>query len=112
LAPVAPDPKLSEAARRHARAMAASATFSHNGPDGNLTERMRRTNYAFATVVENIGAGAATPEEAAAIWEQSPPHARNLLNASVRNAGAGHARGPGEPFADYWCLILAEPAPP
>lgn len=112
LAAVALDPRLSAAAQEHAKAMAASATFSHDEPDGNLTERMRRANYAFATVAENIAAGASTPEEAEATWEQSPPHARNLLNPSVRDAGVGHANGRGGASTDYWCLILAEPAPP
>jgi len=114
LAPVVTDPKLSAAAQLHAEAMAESGAFSHDGPDGNLTERLRRAGYAFATAAENIGGGAPTPEEAAAAWEQSPPHARNLLVPAVRDAGAGHAKasGPGQPFTDYWCLILAEPAPP
>lgn len=112
LAPVALDSKLSAAAQEHAKAMAASGRFSHDAPDGNLTERMRHANYAFATVAENIAAGAPTPEEVEATWEQSLPHARNLLNASVRDAGVGHARGADETSTDYWCLILAEPAPP
>ena len=112
LAPVALDSKLSAAAQQHASAMAESATFSHDKPDGNLTERMRRAGYAFATVTENIAAGAPTPEEAEATWEQSPPHERNLLNPSVRDAGVGHANRQGEAPNDYWCLILAQPAPP
>lgn len=114
LAPVAADPILSKAAQLHAEAMAESGAFSHDGPDGDLTERLRRAGYAFATAAENIGGGAPTPEETAAAWEQSPPHARNLLVPAVRDAGVGHAKasGPGQPFTDYWCLILAEPAPP
>jgi uncharacterized protein YkwD len=87
LAPVALETRLSAAAQRHAEAMAASGVFSHDGPDGTLTERMVRVGYAYMEVAENIGGG--TP-------------------------GVGHARAarPDAPFADYWSLILAEPVPP
>ena len=112
LAPVALEAKLSAAAQEHAEAMAASGKFSHDAPDGNLTERMGRANYAFATVTENIGEGSPTAKETVAMWAQSPPHARNLLNESVREAGIGHAKAPGKYAADFWCLILAAPAPP
>jgi len=115
LAPVAAESRLTRAVQEHAEAMAASGAFVHDGPDGNLTERMRRAAYAFATAAENIGAGARTPEETVAGWIQSPPHARNLLVPSVVDAGVGHAAASANatrPFGDYWCLILAEPAPP
>jgi uncharacterized protein YkwD len=77
---------------------------------------MAQAGYAFAVVAENIGGGTRSPEETVAAWIQSPGHARNLLLASVRDAGVGHAHGsPGNPkagFGDYWSLILAESAPP
>ena len=115
LKPVSPDPKLMAAAQAHAEAMAKGGVFSHNGPDGTLTERMVRAGYPYATAAENIGYGTRTAEETMAAWIQSPPHMRNLLEPSVRDAGVGHftaaAKG-HDPATDYWCLILAEPAPP
>jgi uncharacterized protein YkwD len=116
LAPVLPGARLSAAAQRQAEAMAAEHQLDHDGPDGTLTQRMARAGYAFAVVAENIGGGTPSPEETVAAWIQSPRHARNLLVASVRDAGVGHAlSSPGDPkarFGDYWSLILAEPAPP
>jgi uncharacterized protein YkwD len=114
LAPVALETRLSAAAQRHAEAMAASGVFSHDGPDGTLTERMVRVGYAYMEVAENIGGGTPTAEETVDAWVQSPGHARNLLLAPAHNAGVGHARAarPDAPFADYWSLILAEPVPP
>ena len=115
LRPVASDPKLMAAAQAHAEAMAASGVFSHNGSDGSLTERMVRAGYAYATAAENIGHGARTAEETVAGWIQSPPHMRNLLEPTVRDAGVGHVMAAAkghDPATDYWCLILGEPAPP
>lgn len=115
LKPVAPDPKLMAAAQAHAQAMAASGVFSHNGPDGNLTERMVRAGYPYATAAENIGYGARTAEETVAGWIRSPPHMRNLLEPTVRDAGVGHVTAAAkgrDPATDYWCLILGEPAAP
>lgn len=114
LAPVVIEARLSNAAQRHAEAMAKSGTLSHDAPDGSLTQRMVRVGYAFASAAENIGGGERTPEDAVAAWIQSPLHAHNLLVASVRHAGVGHATAEadaaGVPYSDYWCLILAEPA--
>ena len=112
---VAPDPKLMAAAQAHAEAMAASGAFSHNGPDGSLTERMVRAGYPYATAAENIGYGTRTAEETVAAWIQSPPHMRNLLEPNVRDAGVGHVTATAkghDPATDYWCLILGEPAEP
>lgn len=113
LGPVALDGRLTQAAQAQAEAMAASGGLAHDGPGGNLTARLRRAGYAFSTAAENLGGGAPTPEETVAGWTQSPPHARNLLIAEIRDAGAGHAPGkPGDLYGDYWCLILAAPALP
>ncbi len=113
LDPVALDERLSEAAQGQAEARAAAGGLGHDGPNGGLTARLQRAGYAFATAAENLGGGAPAPEETVAGWTQSPPHARNLLIAGIRDAGAGHAAGkPGDLFTDYWCLILAEPALP
>jgi uncharacterized protein YkwD len=116
LSPVALEARLAAAAQHQAEAMAASGRLSHDLPAGTLTQRMALAGYAFAVVAENIGGGTRSPEETVAAWIQSPGHARNLLLASVRDAGVGHAHGsPGNPkagFGDYWSLILAESAPP
>ena len=113
LSPVAPDERLNQAAQRQAEAMANAGHLAHDGGAGNLTERLGAAGYAFSQAAENLGGGAPTPEETVLGWQQSPPHARNLLIPSFVNAGAGHAAGkPGDPFGDYWCLILAAPALP
>lgn len=113
LAPVTVNEKLSRAAQAKAEAMAESGALAHNGPAGNLTERLAAAGYAFSEAAENLGGGAQSAKETVQGWAQSPPHARNLLVPSLKEAGAGHAAGkPGDLYGDYWCLILASPALP
>lgn len=113
LAPVAINEKLAGAAQAQAEAMAAAGVLAHHTAAGNLTERLGAAGYAFSEAAENLGGGAASADETVLGWEQSPPHARNLLIPSLKQAGAGHAPGkPGDPYGDYWCLILASPAAP
>ena len=93
--------------------MAETGVLAHKTPAGNLTERLAAAGYAFSEAAENLGGGATTAEETVLGWEQSPPHARNLLVPSLKQAGAGHAPGKlGDLYRDYWCLILASPALP
>lgn len=113
LAPVTADEALMRAAQAKAEATAESGALAHNGPAGNLTERLKAAGYAFSEAAENLAGGAQSAEETVLGWEQSPPHARNLLVPSLKQAGAGHAPGkPGDLYGDYWCLILASPALP
>ena len=103
--------RLSEAARRHSRAMARRRFFSHNSLSGrSFVDRIRRTGYLRGArswaVGENIAYGSYVRSSARAIgraWMNSPGHRANILSRSYRAIGIGIARGTpaGGPGATY-----------
>ena len=93
------DPRLSSAARRHARDMAERNYFDHTSLDGSsFVDRIRRAGYlrgarAWA-LAENIAwgtGGQASPRAIGRAWMQSPGHRANILSASYRELGVGVA---------------------
>ena len=96
------DPRLAAAAAAHARAMAATATLSH---DIGLSYAARMQQLGFSTASENLGYGQVSVTEAVTAWRASPPHDANLRKPAVTRMGLARAatRG-GRP---YWALILA-----
>ena len=96
LRPLALNSKLSVAARRHARAMAARKFFAH----GDFVGRIRAARYFSGarswTVGENIAWGSwnyATPASIHEGWMNSPPHRKNILSRRFREVGIGVAEG-------------------
>lgn len=88
LRPLAPDARLTAAARSQARSLSQGARFSHTGRDGSSpTERARRAGYP-SPVGENI-ALAAGPAQCFRMWMESSDHRRNLLSRSYRTTGVG-----------------------
>ena len=106
--------RLTKAALRHARAMAARDFFSHTGVDESTPgQRLTRAGYIWGLVAENIAAGQHTPIEAVRTWMDSPGHRHNILMKGVIHVGLAHVRrdpDPGEvSFKDYWVIVLAAP---
>jgi uncharacterized protein YkwD len=96
LRPLTLNHKLSVAARRHARSMAARKYFAH----GDFVGRIRAVRYFSGarswTVGENIAWGSwnfATPASIHEGWMNSPPHKHNILSSRFREIGIGVAEG-------------------
>jgi uncharacterized protein YkwD len=105
------DPQLDAVAAGHSKEMARTRTFAHVlESDGSLTDRLRKTGYAYRSAGENIGLSedAATAHEAVA---GSPAHLANLLDPRHRRLGLGAVRGrtPDGEEALYLTEVLAAP---
>ena len=89
LKPFAPDPELSEVARRHSADMFARGYFAHGTPEGrDPFERMREAKVSFVTAGENI-ALAPTLEIAHTGLMNSPGHRANILRQQFERVGIG-----------------------
>lgn len=89
LQPLAPDPELTEVARRHSADMFARGYFAHDTPEG-LTpfDRMRTANVRFLTAGENL-ALAPTITVAHHGLMNSPGHRANILRPQFGRLGIG-----------------------
>lgn len=111
---LAAEPRLSEAARRHAEDMASRDFFDHTTPDGRgLGARVGEAGYRYFLVAENIARGQRSAAEAFTAWRHSPGHDRNMRLSEARQAGIGLAlriypqrHGITERF---WVFIFATP---
>src|SRR5712692_6443320 len=89
LKPFAPDPELSEVARRHSADMFARGYFAHGTPEGrDPFERMREAKVSFLSAGENI-ALAPTLEIAHTGLMNSPGHRANILRRQFGRVGIG-----------------------
>lgn len=89
LAPLAPDPELTEVARRHSIDMFKRGYFAHDTPEG-LTpfDRMRQADVRFITAGENL-ALAPTISVAHTGLMNSPGHRANILRREFGRVGIG-----------------------
>ncbi|RRH69365.1 CAP domain-containing protein [Falsigemmobacter faecalis] len=93
LVPLAPEPRLMQAAQAHACDNAARGGPSHQGRDGSsLGQRLQRAGYPYRTAAENIAYGRIAPSQVIGMWQGSAAHDRNLRNPAVTEAGIGIAR--------------------
>jgi uncharacterized protein YkwD len=89
LAPVAPDPEMTEVARRHSADMFERGYFSHQTPDGKSPfDRMRKSEVRFVTAGENL-ALAPTLQIAHTGLMNSPGHRANILRPQFGRLGIG-----------------------
>ena len=89
LKPLAPDPELTEVARRHSADMFARGYFAHDTPEGrDPFERMREANVRFETAGENL-ALAPTVQVAHRGLMNSPGHRANILHPQFGRVGIG-----------------------
>ena len=105
------DAELDAVAEGHSREMARTRTFAHVlATDGSLSDRLRKSGYAYRSAGENIGLSddAVSAHEAVA---GSPAHLANLLDPHHRRLGLGVARGvsPDGAQALYLTEVLAAP---
>ena len=89
LKPLAPDPELTEVARRHSTDMFARGYFSHNTPEGlDPFDRMRAGGVQYRTAGENL-ALAPTLTIAHTGLMNSPGHRANILRPEFGRVGIG-----------------------
>jgi uncharacterized protein YkwD len=104
-------PQLSEVARRHSEAMAASGRVAHVVPGSGLVrDRAARAGVAIRRLYENV-ARDGTALGAHAGLEESPAHRANLLAPGATQAGVGIARTrlPSGEASVYLTQVLLEP---
>lgn len=89
LRPLAPDPELTEVARRHSADMFARGYFAHDTPEG-LTpfDRMRASNVQFLTAGENLALAPTLPVAHTGLMN-SPGHRANILRPQFGRLGIG-----------------------
>jgi uncharacterized protein YkwD len=89
LRPLAPDPELTEVARRHSADMFARGYFAHDTPEGlDPFARMREAHVRYLTAGENL-ALAPTLQVAHNGLMNSPGHRANILHPQFGHLGIG-----------------------
>jgi len=107
--PLELSPELTQAAQRHARAMAASGRFRHRGPDGStVADRVKHYGYRFRKVGENIALGQSSAEQAIRDWMNSRGHRKNILGPFSEMGAARQTDARGR---TYWCVVFGDRLP-
>jgi hypothetical protein len=108
LSTVKTDPQLTAIAERQAKAMAASGVMDHSVA-GSFGSRVSSVNANRAA--ENIAAGTKTWPETFRMWQNSPGHNANLLQARADSVGVAVARNEQTRYKIFWAMVIAEKAP-
>jgi len=98
--PIAPDARLSAAARGFAAYLARTGRFGHEADGRTPAQRARAEGYAYCLILENIASvysseGFEARELADRVmrgWKESPGHRRNLLDPGATEVGVAIAR--------------------
>ena len=108
LSTVRADPQLTAIAQRQATAMAASGVMDH-GVAGPFAARISGVRTGMAA--ENIAAGTKTWAETLHMWQASPGHNANLLQAKADSVGLAMARNEQTRYKTFWAMVIAEKLP-
>lgn len=101
---------LERAAHEHALDMAERGYMSHNGSDGSTpAERVKRAQYDWRAVAENVAAGQATAAAAVQSWLDSPGHCANLMSAKFTEMGVAYVVNLERPEGIFWAQVFAAP---
>lgn len=89
LNPLAPDPELTEVARKHSTDMFARGYFAHDTPEGiSPFDRMRDAGVRFVTAGENLALAPTIPVAHNGLMN-SPGHRANILRKEFGRVGIG-----------------------
>jgi uncharacterized protein YkwD len=89
LNPLAPDPELTEVARKHSADMFVRGYFAHDTPEGlSPFDRMRQANVRFTTAGENLALAPTIPVAHNGLMN-SPGHRANILRPEFGRLGIG-----------------------
>jgi hypothetical protein len=108
LSTVKTDPQLTAIAERQAKAMAASGIMDHSVA-GSFATRVSGAHTGMAA--ENIAAGTKTWAETFRMWQNSPGHNANLLQAKADSVGVAVARNDQTRYKIFWAMVIAEKSP-
>lgn len=80
------NPKMQQAAQKHADDMTRNNFFSHTGSDGSDADsRNKSFGYTGLTVVENAAAGFRSPQAVMNAWMQSQGHCLGIMAELARS---------------------------
>jgi uncharacterized protein YkwD len=100
-----------------AQDMATNNRFAHEDSQGrNPFQRMDYFGYSYNTWRgENLAAGIDDAQRAMQLWQDSPGHNANMLNANYTVVGISRAFGPTSAYTWYWATEFGgqgDPPPP
>lgn len=99
VAPLAWDPALAAAARKHCERMVAEGAIAHRyGGEMDLSERASVAGAHFGLIEENIAVGS-YPAQIHEGWMNSSGHRKNLLNPAVDHVGIAVIESHGSLYA-------------
>ncbi|OQM75875.1 CAP domain-containing protein [Manganibacter manganicus] len=103
---LAADRRLERAALQQARYMAAARSMTHNTGWGRDFVSRVKDNGIEGVAAENIAEGRMDIERLFAMWMDSPPHRRNMLDGRFTRFGLAYVRDARNPDWRYWALLL------
>lgn len=107
LSVLSPDRGLETAALRQAVFMAKSGHMVHRtGWGRDFASRMEKVDTG-GTAAENIARGRFDLDEVLAVWMDSPPHRRNILDSRFSRFGLAYATEAALPVERFWAMVLA-----
>ncbi|MDI5903998.1 CAP domain-containing protein, partial [Streptomyces sp. 12257] len=110
--PVMLDPRLTDAARAHASAMASADRLGVEGPDGvSVFQRLTATGYAYLTVGEHLVSGPRDPSEFVEYCLRTEQPRRTLHDPAFSHVGLARAAN-GRSGDVYWTALWASPLTP
>lgn len=98
------NPKLMDAARKHAANMAAQEKMDHVLDGKNPADRADAAGYKYQSLGENVAAGQTTPKQVVKGWMNSPPHRENILKDDYTEIGVAVAKGKDGML--YWVQVF------
>ncbi|GAA4891460.1 sigma-70 family RNA polymerase sigma factor [Streptomyces coeruleoprunus] len=105
--PLRVDPRLTAAARAHARDMVTRRYFAHADPEGRHADaRMADAGYEVGAWAENLHHGPREPRSVVDDWMDGSVHEENMLGCQYRDTGVAAVPGPD---GTVWVQTLAGP---
>jgi uncharacterized protein YkwD len=108
LSAVKTDPQLTAIAERQAQAMAATGIMDHSVA-GSFRSRIAGARTGAAA--ENIAVGSKSWPETFRMWQKSPGHNANLLQAEADSVGVAVVRNEQTRWKTYWAMVIADKSP-
>jgi uncharacterized protein YkwD len=108
LSTVKTDPQLTAIAERQAQAMAATGIMDHSVA-GSFSSRIAGARTGAAA--ENIAVGSKTWADTFRMWQKSPGHNANLLQAEADSVGVAFVRNDQTRWKTYWAMVIADKSP-
>ncbi len=103
------DPRLQNAAQRHADMMGSTGKYGHDiGRGTDFKSRIHAVGFN-GSAGENIGVGYGSIDEAIDGWINSPKHKKNMFKSRYTLMGLAYAyntSGRNDQYSHFWVLIM------